>query len=209
MRLHSYFRSSAAFRVRIALNLKGLDYEIVPINLVEGQQRSNDYLHLNPQGLVPALELDDGEVLAQSPAILEWLEERYPTPPLYPSDPLARARMRATCYHVACDIHPINNLCVLRYLGDTFGVPELARADWYRHWMRVGFEAIEPGVVGPFYAGDAPSMADVYLVPQLFNAKRFELDLTPFPRLAGVYDHAQQHLAFADAHPDGQPDRIS
>lgn len=209
MRLHSYFRSSAAFRVRIALNLKGLDYEIVPINLVEGQQRSNDYLHLNPQGLVPALEFDDGEVLAQSPAILEWLEEHYPTPPLYPSDPLERARMRATCFHVACDIHPLNNLRVLRYLGDTLGVPEPARTDWYRHWIRVGFEAIEPAVVGPFHAGDAPSMADVYLVPQLFNAKRFGVDLTPFPRLAGVYDHALRHQAFADAHPDRQPDRIS
>lgn len=209
MRLHSYFRSSAAFRVRIALNLKGIDYAIVPVNLLEGRQRADEYLRLNSQGLVPALELDDGTVLVQSPAILEWLEETHPVPPLYPQSPQARAAMRATCFHVACDIHPINNLRVLRYLDDELGVAESARTDWYHHWMRLGFGAIEATVTGPLWAGTEPSMADVYLVPQLFNAERFQLDMRPFPRLSALYRHALRHPAFAKAHPDQQPDRIT
>ena len=206
MRLYSYFRSSAAFRVRIALNLKGLDYEIVATNLLEDQQRSQAYLRINPQGLVPALEVDDGKILTQSPAILEWLEERFPAPALYPADPLARARMRAICFTVACDIHPINNLRVLKYLGDELGVDGEARNDWYRHWMRLGLAAAEPAIVGPFCAGSEPAMTDVYLIPQVYNALRYRLDMTEFPRLSAAYGHALQHDAFAAAHPDRQPD---
>jgi maleylacetoacetate isomerase len=209
MRLHSYFRSSAAFRVRIALNLKGVDYQIVPTNLLDGQHRSQAYLGINPQGLVPALELDGGEILVQSPAILEWLEERYPEPPLYPADPLARARMRALCFHIACDVHPVDNLRVLKYLGDELGVGEPARNAWYQHWIRLAFTAIEPAIARPFCAGGEPSMADVYLVPQVFNALRFRLDMAPFPRLSEAYQQALQHPAFDRAHPDRQPDRIT
>jgi maleylpyruvate isomerase len=209
MRLYSYFRSSAAFRVRIALNLKGVDYEIVPTNLLEGQQRSAAYLRVNSQGLVPALEVDGGEMLTQSPAILEWLEEQFPTPALYPEDPLARARMRTICFHVACEIHPINNLRVLKYLGDELGVDESARSHWYHHWIRLGFTAVEPTVVGPFCTGDEPSMTDVYLVPQVYNAMRFRLDMTEFPRISAAYAHALPHPAFARAQPDRQPDTPS
>lgn len=209
MRLHSYFRSSAAFRVRIALNLKGVDYDIVPVNLLEGQHRARPYLDVNPQGLVPALELDDGQILVQSPAILEWLEERHPEPRLYPTDPVARARLRALCFHIACDVHPLDNLRVLKYLGDELGADEPARNVWYQHWIRLAFTAVEPAVVGPFCAGSEPSMADVYLVPQIFNALRFRFDMAPFPRLSAVYQQALQQPAFARAHPDRQPDRIT
>lgn len=209
MRLYTYFRSTAAFRVRIALNLKGVEYQVVPTNLLQGEHRSEAYLGINPQGLVPALELDDGDVLAQSPAILEWLEEQFPEPALYPAEPGARARMRAVCFHIACDVHPVNNLRVLRYLGDELGVGEQDRTFWYHHWIRLAFAAIEPTVVGPFHAGSEPSMADVYLIPQVYNALRFHLDMAPFPRLSALNEHALGHPAFAEAHPDRQPDRTT
>lgn len=206
MRLHAYFRSSATFRVRIALNLKAVGYDVVPVDLLNGEQRSDAYRAINPQGLVPALELDSGEVVTQSPAILEWLEERYPLPPLYPADPVARAHVRALCFNVACEIHPLDNLRVLTYLTDELRVGEEARLAWYHHWVRLGFDAIEPALAGPFCTGAKPSMADVYLVPQVYNAERFRMDLSAYPRIAAVYAHAVAQPAFAAAHPDRQVD---
>lgn len=208
LRLHGYYRSSAAFRVRIALNLKGLAYATVPVNLLAGEQRASAYLARNPQGLVPALELSDGTVLTQSPAILEWLEETHPQPPLLPADPLARARVRALCDAVACDIHPLNNLRVLRYLEHTLGGDKAARDAWYRHWVREGFTALEAQIgEGAFCAGDAPGMAEAFLVPQVYNALRFEVDMGEFPRLAALYARCLALRPFGDAHPDAQPDR--
>lgn len=206
MKLYSYFRSSAAYRLRIAFNLKGIDYELVPVNLVQSQQRSAEYLAINPQGLVPTLEVAPGEYLTQSAAILEWLEEVHPESPLYPQDPLQRAKVRATCLSIACDIHPINNLRVLNYLSDQLNVSEHDRHDWYRHWIELGFAAIEATLTGPFCYGDEPSMADVYLVPQVYNALRFKVDMDSFPNIHSVFTHCQEHPAFRAAHPDEQPD---
>lgn len=206
MKLYSYFRSSSSYRVRIALNLKGLAYETVPVNLVAGEQRSEGYHAVNPQGLVPVL--DTGETrLVQSTAILEWLEEQYPAPPLYPVDALARARVRGLCQHIACEIQPLNNLGVLGYLRDTLAQDEVAVQRWYAHWVTRGFESLEAAAPAEgFFGGDAPGMAEVFLVPQLFNARRFAVDLAPFPRLAAIDARCADLDAFARAHPDRQPD---
>lgn len=209
MELHSYFRSSAAYRVRIALEVKGLKHQIVPINLTTGQQRGEDYLKSNPQGLVPALTLDSGDTLAQSGAILEWLEETHPNPPLYPQDSILKAQHRALCQHIACDIHPLNNLRILRYLGGPLGLQKTQIDDWYAHWITLGFTAIENALVNfpaHFSLGENPGMFEVFLIPQVYNAYRFDVDLSSFPRIVALNKRCQQLPAFAKAHPSTQPD---
>ncbi|CAG1008459.1 maleylpyruvate isomerase [Burkholderiales bacterium] len=211
MKLYDYFRSSAAYRVRIALALKGLApaREFVPLR--RGVQRSDDYLKLNPQGLVPALLLDDGQVLTQSLAILEYLDETHPSPALLPPGAAARARVRAIALAIACDIHPLDNLRVLDYLTGTLGVSDQARDGWYRYWIDVGFEALERQLAsdpatGRHCHGDAPTLADVCLVPQMANARRFHVDLAPYPTLVRIDAACNAIVAFADAAPARQPD---
>ncbi len=211
MKLYDYFRSSAAFRVRIALNLKGLAPERSFVHLRKGDQHADEYLALNPQGLVPSLVTDAGEVLTQSLAILEWLDETYPHPPLLPADAGGRARVRAIALSIACDIHPIDNLRVLNYLTGTLGVSEEQRKGWYKYWIDVGLEALETrlareSVTGTFCHGDAPTIADVCLVPQLANARRIAFDFTPFPTLTRIEAACLALPAFADAAPAKQPD---
>ncbi|MCC5858852.1 MAG: maleylacetoacetate isomerase [Ectothiorhodospiraceae bacterium] len=210
MKLYGYFRSSAAYRVRIALNLKGVDYEQLPVNLVQGRQHREDYRRMNPQALVPSLETDDGVVLTQSLAICEYLDERYPEPALLPSDLADRARVRALANAVACDIHPVNNLRVLQYLTGTLGVSEEHKLAWYRHWVIEGFNALEAMVAGtstgPYCLGNRPTLADVCLVPQVFNAQRFDVDLEPYPTIRRVAEACNGLPAFAEAHPSRQPD---
>ncbi|QIB67766.1 maleylacetoacetate isomerase [Kineobactrum salinum] len=203
LQLYDYFRSSAAYRVRIALNLKGLDYERVAVNLVDGDQRSDDYLALNPQGLVPALITGDGELLTQSVAILEWLEETWPEPALLPTEPLARARVRAMVQTISSDIHPLNNLRVLNYLTGSLAVSDEARLAWYHHWIDLGFSALEQLVTGSDYCfGTSPTLADACLLPQMYNARRFKQDLTAFPRLQRIALNLEQLPAFASAGPE-------
>ena len=209
MELFSYFRSSAAYRVRIALGLKGIAHAIRPVNLVAGEQRDAAYLENNPQGLVPALRLDSGAVIAQSMAILEWLEEAYPRPALYPAESLARAQYRALCQHIASDIHPLNNLRVLRYLRDDLQQPQAVIDRWYAHWIHTGFHAIESAVAttqGAFSLGQEPGMLEVMLVPQVYNARRFNVDLSAFPAIIDLDARCQALAAFAQAHPSLQPD---
>jgi maleylacetoacetate isomerase len=212
MRLYDYFRSSAAYRVRIALNVKGVvPDERTYVHLRMGSQRAQDYLALNPQGLVPALELDDGSVLAQSLAIIEYLDETRPEPPLLPADPVARARVRAIALSIACEIHPLNNLRVLNYLIGTMGVSREQKDGWYRYWIDVGFEALEKTLArdpatGNFCHGDAPTLADICLVPQMANARRFEIDLSPYPTLVRIESACNALPAFAQAAPARQPD---
>ena len=204
MILHGYWRSGTSYRTRIALNLKGLSYEQKPVDLRTGDQRSEAYLALNPQGLVPALEVD-GQVLTQSPAILEWLEERYPEPPLLPSDLGVRAQVRAMAALVACDIHPLNNLRVLKAVQALGGEANA----WAEGWIRPGFDALEAliGRHGAGWAfGDQPTLADCCLIPQVYSARRFEVDVSAWPRIAGIEARAAQHPAFQAAHPDAQPD---
>lgn len=212
MKLYSYFRSSAAYRVRIALQIKGLEHAIVPINLSKGQQRTEAYLTENPQGLVPALMLDSGEILAQSGAILEWLEEAHPRPGLYPRDSVSRARHRALCQHIACDIHPLNNLRILRYLSGTLHQDKAAIDEWYSHWVKTGFSAIESSLVNlatEFSLGENPGMLEVFLVPQVYNAVRFNVDLSAFPGIVALDRRCQALPTFAAAHPSNQPDSPS
>ena len=209
MKLYSYFRSSAAFRVRIGMNLKGLSYTQIPVNLLDSEQLSDSYRAHNAQGLVPALALDDGTVMAQSMAILEWLEEAHPEPPLLPKDALDRAYVRGLCQHIACDVHPLNNMSVTNYLKEDLGADSEAIHRWYTRWMHRGFSAIEAQVSGGngrFCHGDTPGMTDCLLIPQMFNAFRFEVDMTPFPTLRSIYDHCYSLDAFIDANPANQPD---
>jgi maleylacetoacetate isomerase len=202
MLLHDYFRSSAAYRVRIALNLKGLAYDRRDVMLLENQQRSPEHLRLNPQGFVPALEVD-GLVLTQSLAIIDWLDVTYPEPRLIPTDPAARAAAIAQALVVGCDIHPLNNLRVMRYLGRELGADEDQRNDWTRHWIAEGFTALEAMAgAGPYLGGAETGIADIFLVPQMFNARRFELPLDSFPKLVAADAAAQDLPAFAAAHPD-------
>lgn len=211
MKLYGYFRSSAAYRVRIALNLKGLAYDAVPVHLVRdgGEQHAAAYRALNPQELVPALE-DGGRVLTQSLAIIEYLDETHPEPPLLPADPAGRARVRALALQIACEIHPLNNLRVLHALKRDFGLDEAATRRWYRYWIAVGFAALEASLSnspeGRFCHGDAPGLADVFLVPQVFNARRFDCDLAPYPRICAVDAECAALAPFAAAHPTRQPD---
>lgn len=200
--LYDYYRSSAAYRVRIGLNLKGVAYDSVDVSLLNGDQRSPAHLARNPQGFVPVLDVGEG-VLTQSLAILDYLDAKHPEPRFVPADPLARSRTLAMALTVACDIHPLNNLRVLNHLKRELSVEEKARNDWYRHWVVQGFDALEQMAgEGPFLGGDAPDMADICLVPQLFNARRFEVDLTPYPKLVAADAAAQRIEAFAEAHPD-------
>jgi maleylacetoacetate isomerase len=211
MKLYGYFRSSAAFRVRIALNLKGLAYEQASIHLRKNEQRSDDYLALNPQGLVPTLD-EDGELLTQSLAIMEYLDETHPEPPLLPGHPVARARVRSLAAAIACDIHPIDNLRVLRYLAKPMGHDDRDVEAWFNHWIKVGFEGIErilaeDGQAGRFCQGDAPTMADICLVPQVFNAQRYpSFDFAPFPHIMRVFANCMTLDAFDRARPEKQPD---
>jgi maleylpyruvate isomerase len=211
LKLYGYFRSSAAYRLRIALNWKGLAVEHVPVHLRRGDQHSPEYLARNPQGLVPMLATDDGLALTQSLAIIEWLEETQPAPPLLPPAAAARARVRAIALVIACEIHPLNNLRVLKYLAGPLAQPESTRDDWYRHWCDVGLAALETQLArepatGRYCHGDAPTLADVCLVPQLANARRVAVDLTRYPTLLAIEAACNDLPAFAAAHPARQPD---
>jgi maleylpyruvate isomerase len=212
MKLYGYFRSSAAFRVRIALNLKGLDYEQAFIHLRKGDQRSADYLRLNPQGLVPALITEDGAVLTQSLSIIEYLEETRPNPPLLPRDSVGRARVRSLAEAIACDIHPIDNLRVLQFLSRQLGHKEPDIETWFNHWIALGFEGIEKtlasdGKAGKFCHGDTPGLADICLVPQVFNARRYpSFDLKSYPTIMRIFENCMKIEAFDRAVPEKQPD---
>lgn len=204
MILYDYWRSSAAYRVRIALNLKGIAYERVAVDLTQGAQRTPDYKARNPQGLLPALDLGD-TVLTQSIAILDYLDTAFPAPPLLPANPVARARALAQALVIAADIHPIDNLRVLNRLTAQFGADQAARDAWYAHWIVEGLDALEAMTrdqPGPFLGGDAPNLADVCLVPQLYNARRFAVPLDGWPRLVAADAAAVALPAFAAAHPD-------
>ncbi|MEO8296750.1 MAG: maleylacetoacetate isomerase [Burkholderiales bacterium] len=212
MRLHSYFRSSAAYRVRIALGLKGLAFDTVPVHLVRdgGVQHSPSYTAINPEQLVPTLQVDDA-YLSQSLAILEFIEEQHPTPPLLPADALARAWVRAVASQVACDIHPINNLRVLQYLEGVLGVTPAQKVAWVAHWIATGFEALETrltrdGHTGQCCFGDTPTLADCCLVPQVFNARRFNVPLDAYPTIVRIDAHLARLDAFQQATPAAQPD---
>jgi len=206
MILHDYWRSSAAYRVRIGLNLKGLDFDSVSHDLRTGEQALPSYRKLAPQGLVPAIE-QEGQVLTQSLAILEWLDETYPEPAFLPPDPVGRARVRARAYTVAMDIHPVNNLRILKALKADFGAEQPAIDAWVRRWIGDGFVALEAMAgKGAYLSGDTPGLADICLVPQWYNAERFALDTAPYPRLAAIVATATAHPAFAAAHPSRHPD---
>jgi maleylpyruvate isomerase len=208
MKLHGYFRSSAAYRVRIALNLKGLSADHLPHHLRKGEQRDPAYLAINPQGLVPTLQDDRGVILTQSLAIIEWLDETHPEPPLLPTDPLRRAKIRAFAMVLACDTHPVQNLKVLARLRE-LGLPDEQVTAWAAWANREGLTACETLIAnepGPFCFGAAPTLADLCLVPQLANARRFGVDLVAFPRLLKAETTAKNLKAFADAAPDRQPD---
>lgn len=210
MRMHGFFRSGTSHRLRIALNLKGLEVEAVAVNLRAGEHKTDPFLALNPQGLVPALEVD-GAVLTQSPAIIEYLEERYPTPALLPADPLERAKVRAMAALIGCDIHPINNLRVLNAIRSRFGADEEAVKAWCATWIQAGFAALEQMLPedagrGGFAHGDRPGLVEVYLIPQVYSARRFEVDLSAYPKIVALDAACAEMPAFAAAEPGKQPD---
>jgi maleylacetoacetate isomerase len=210
VRLYSYFRSSASFRVRIALSLKGLDYDYLALDLRRNEQSGPDFSARSPAQAVPLLEDGDATV-TQSLAIIEYLDERYPQPPLLPGDALARARVRALALDIACEIHPLDNLRVLRYLVHDLGVTEEAKNTWYRHWVERGLAVVErqlahSAATGRFCHGDAPTLADCVLVPQIFNAQRFDCDLEHVPTVMRVFETCMQVPAFEAAHPERCPD---
>jgi maleylpyruvate isomerase len=212
MKLYSYFRSSAAYRVRIALNLKGLSYDYAPVHLLRdgGQQLKPEYRELNPDGIVPTF-IDGDNVLTQSLAIIEYLEETHPEPALLPGSPLDRAFVRSVALQIACEIHPVDNLRVLKYLKHKLQIGEEAKDTWYRHWLESGFESLEKRLandprVGKLCFGDTPTVADLCLVPQVFNARRFNIDMSRYPTIERIVDHASQIDAFVRAAPGQQPD---
>ncbi|MDQ3124806.1 MAG: maleylacetoacetate isomerase [Pseudomonadota bacterium] len=208
MILHGYWRSGAAYRTRIALALKGLAYDQQGVDLRTGAQKSGAFVALNPQGMVPALEVDGG-VLTQSPAILEWLEETHPAPALLPSEPVDRTHVRAMAALIGCDIHPLNNLRVGKALRETFGADQAAIDAWAARWILPGFGALEALVArhgAGWCFGAAPTLADCYLVPQIYSARRFNVPLEAFPHLLAIDAAAARHPAFIAAHPDAQPD---
>ena len=207
MILHDFALSSASYRVRIALNLKGLNYEKKSYKLRAGEQRSAEYLAINPAGLVPTLEID-GLQLAQSLAIIDYLEAKFPNPPLLPRDPAARAGVLAMAQTITSDIHPINNLRVLLYLEKELGIEEERRNRWYQHWIATGFSALETLLADasePYACGPEPGLVDICLVPQMYNARRYRVDLGPYPQLVRVADHALRHPAFAEASSEMPP----
>jgi len=210
MKLYNYFRSSASFRVRIALELKGLTYDYLPVHLVKGEQKQAAYAEVSPSLLVPTLETDDGERLSQSMAIIEYLDETHPEPRLLPADPLGRARVRALAQVVACEIHPLNNLRVLKYLVNTLKVDEEAKNEWYRHWVRQGLEIFERELAqrpaSTYCYGDTPTLADCCLVPQIFNGRRVNTDYSGLPRTMAAFEACMAHPAFQKAQPSSCPD---
>ncbi|MYM72907.1 maleylacetoacetate isomerase [Duganella sp. FT134W] len=212
MKLYTYFRSSAAYRVRIALNLKGIPYDAAPVHLLRngGEQLSDAYRAVNPAMLLPALE-DDGNVIGQSLAIIEYLEETQPQTPLLPSDPAGRARVRSLALTVAADTHPLGNLRVLKYLTGELAVPDDVKLAWQQHWLRTGMSALESLLAtdprtGRYSHGDTPTLADCCLVPQVFSAQRFGVDLAPYPIIARIHAACNELPAFQQAHPAQQPD---
>jgi maleylacetoacetate isomerase/maleylpyruvate isomerase len=206
VKLYTYFRSSAAYRVRIALNLKGVTYESIAINLLKGEQTSEAYAALNPQKRLPSLDIG-GTVLIQSPAILEYLDEVHPEPPLLPLGAVQRAKVRAVSAIIGCDVHPLNNSGTLAYLKKQLGCDQAAADAWYAHWIIEGFKAIEPLLgPGPFAFGAKPTLADLYLVPQVFNARRFHVPLDAFPKIAAADAACSRIEAFRAAAPENQPD---
>jgi maleylacetoacetate isomerase len=210
MKLHNYFRSSASYRVRIALSLKGLPFEYVAVHIAKGEHKSEAFAARSADRLVPLLELTDGQTLSQSLAIIEYLDEAHPEPALLPRDPLARAKVRALAQSIACEIHPLNNLRVLKYLVGPLGVSDAAKDTWYRHWVREGLEAFERQLLsmpsGTFCYGDTPTLADCCLVPQIFNAKRFDVELTGLPRTMAAFDAAMALDSFSSTQPSRCPD---
>lgn len=210
MKLYNYFRSSASFRVRIALELKGLSYEYLPVHLVKGEHKQAGYAAISPTALVPTLELASGERLGQSMAIMEYLDETHPSPPLLPADAVGRATVRALAQLIACEIHPLNNLRVLKYLTRDLKVDEEAKNTWYRHWVRDGLEAFERQVAAlpasTYCYGDTPTLADCCLVPQIFNGKRFNVNFDGLPRTMAAFDACMAHPAFQKAQPSSCPD---
>ena len=211
MKFYGYFRSSSSYRCRIAFNLKGLDYDFVSVHLKQGAQKSSSFAAINPQRLLPALVTDDGSELIQSLAILEWLEETHPDPAILPRDPLERARVRAFAQVIACEIHPLQNLRVLKYLADEFGADADATTRWLTRWLTEGLEACEALLAKrdratPFCFGDAPGLADICLVPQVFSAQRFGVDIGHLERIMEINARCAALAAFADAHPARQPD---
>ncbi|MCI4661090.1 MAG: maleylacetoacetate isomerase [Neomegalonema sp.] len=210
-KLHNFFRSSTSTRLRAALNLKGLPYEYVPYVLRAGETRTPDYLAMNPAGLVPTLEIGEGQYLTQSLAIIEWLEETHPEPALLPADALGRARVRSLAYMIACEIHPLNNLRVLQHLGAAFGADEAGQKAWFTHWVTETFTALETALAssaqtGRYCHGDTPGLADLCLYAQVWNNKRFEISLEPWPTIARIHAALHELEAFSKAAPPNQPD---
>ncbi len=210
MKLYGYYRSSASYRIRIILNTKGIDWDYRTVQLPEGEQSSEEFKAINPMGLVPVLDADEA-VLAQSPAIAEYLEEQHPEPALLPPDPLGRARVREMMHTVGCDIHPLQNLSVLKHIKTAYSLDDDAVFDWCRKWIGRGFMAFETLALkrsadGQFSFGNSLTLADVWLIPQLYNARRFELDLTPYPTITSIDDHCRTLDCVAAAHPSRQPD---
>jgi maleylacetoacetate isomerase len=209
VKLYSYFRSSAAYRVRIALNLKGIAYETTPVHLIKdgGHNKRPEFRAINPQMRVPALVTPNGEILIQSLAIIEYLDETHPQPPLLPRDPIARAKARALADLIACDIHPLNNVGPLRYLKNAMGQAQSAIDAWYHHWILDGFEALEALIgSGPYACGDEVTIADICLVPQIYNAQRLKVPLDKFPKITAVDATCMKLAAFDRARPENQPD---
>lgn len=203
--LFTYFRSSAAYRVRIALNLKAIAHTLTPVNLVANEHQADGYKALNAQGLVPTLKLPDGRLLTQSPAILDYLDAVHPETPLLPADPFEAAQVKQWCNIIGCDIHPVNNLRVLKYLTGDLGVSEDDKLVWYHHWIKLGFESLETQLIGaPYCFGKDISQADLYLIPQVYNALRFKIDMTPYPKIMAIYTACQELDAFIKAAPENQ-----
>lgn len=213
MKLYTYYRSSAAYRVRIALNLKGLTTTLIPVNLKDSEQQEEDYVTLNAQKLIPVLELENGTRITQSLAIMEYLDETHPQPALLPQDPIARAQVRAMAQLIACDIHPLNNLRVLKYLTTELHTDEQHKDAWYHHWIQEGFTALETTLsqsahADTFCFGNSPTLADICLVPQMYNARRFNVDLDAYPNLQRIDTACLSLDAFAQAAPEAQADAL-